>query len=256
MDFRFGSTAGSAKNQRTEVYIDAEGKAAGSLWSAQALMSGESQKIDAERLHVDRADAGGLRGIHGEAHASFSCNGRNFGDGQQSAGDIGSVHDQNQTRVRTNRPLHPVGIQPAAGIAGNDGQTDAPGFEFPQRPHHGIVLHRTDDDVVGGVQEAKQKQIDRFGGVFGKNDPIRRRGVEQRGQRIAGLIGHSCGSQGFAMPGSAGVATAIFQIILHGCDHSRRLGPRCGGIVKVDRQKEHLLVRRIISQAGQKNLLP
>ena len=215
-------------------------------------MAGEGQKIDADSLHVNRADAGGLGDIHREPDTGRAGDGGNFANGQQGPRNIRGVQDQNQSRVRTKGASDRVRVQAAATVARRNRQADAPGFEFPQRPHYRIVLHRTDDDMIAGIQKSEQKQIDCFRGVFRKDQTVRGRRVEQGGQRVTNLIDHAGGRQRFAMAGPAGAATAIFQVVLHGGQDSGRLGPGCGGVIKINRQTEHLLSDALYHRAGRK----
>ena len=63
-------------------------------------MARESQKIDTERLHVDRADAGGLRCIDRETDTGLSGQRTDFGDRLQCAGYVRGMGDDDQTGLR------------------------------------------------------------------------------------------------------------------------------------------------------------
>ena len=95
------------------------------------------------------------------------------------------------------------------------------------------MFHAAGDHMVACVQKTRQDDIQRFGGIFGKNDSGRIGNIEQFRQTLTGVQNDLSGSDSFDMSGTPGIAAFVREKILHGLHHDAWFGPGGCGVVKI-----------------------
>ena len=85
--------------------------------SEQALVAGEAQDVDAERVHVDGEHAGALGGVDDEGRPRFARDGADRGQVLDRSEDVRSVVDDHHPGARTERIADRAGVDVALAVA-------------------------------------------------------------------------------------------------------------------------------------------
>ena len=200
-------------------------------------MSGEGHEVRLQRDHVHGNQAGGLGGIQKEQDAPPAAQGAHFGDGLNRAAHVAGMGHDHESGRRFDKPCESLGVQVAAGVAGNQVIGDESRLaQHEQGPQNGVVFQNRRHDVVAGTANALNGHVKCAGGVGREYGAvgIRRGIVEQPVHPVTGLIHHASGFQGQVEPGASGIDRPMGHEIRHGRGHGGGFGETCGRVVKVD----------------------
>ena len=146
-------TAGDQRCGRLD-HVIAQQHTADTLGAQQALMACETEGINVAGFHIDGESTCLLGAVKDKLEAMLMADSADLFDGQESTADIGCCRHNNCLGVGTDELLNLCGIQGA--VLGTLGNTElyAQLLHLNQRTHNSIVLHRTGDDMIAGLQKA------------------------------------------------------------------------------------------------------
>ena len=156
LEFRIGNTSCTAGHQWDHLMSDlvAYQESADSLWTQQALVSGECQNIDVHLLHINRKGTCCLCSIHNEFEIVFVADIAHFLKRHNGTADVGSVQHHDCLGVWTDHFFDLVHHQLAVTGAWDAVKLHTQLFYLLQRTHHGIVLHRGNQYMISRAQIA------------------------------------------------------------------------------------------------------
>jgi hypothetical protein len=202
----------------------------------------EGEQVDLHAADVDGQGAGRLRRIDAKDDPVLPGDPADFGHGHDRPRDVGGVRQNDRLRVRADRRPDVAGLQFAGAGTGNDRQGDARLFEGAQGAHHGIVLHAGRDDVVAGLQQAEDRDVQGLRRVFRQHDAEGIADAEQAGQDFPGREDLPGRRDGQPMAGTPGVRPNGLHETAHGQQGLRGLRVRRGGIVDVNDVPAHPII--------------
>ena len=111
-----------------------------------------------------------------------------------------------------------------------------------ERPHDRVVLHCGRHDVVSGLHQSKDCEIEGFRPVLGEYHPLRVFAVEEKGKLLPCLENQASRVNGEGMSPSARVSAHGRQEILDAVDRLFRLRKRGGCVIEIEHQGFRTLV--------------
>jgi len=144
----------------------------------------EGQDIDVHLFHVDGDGARGLSRVDQECYALLPASGANLFDGLNGAGDIGAMAHHHQRGVGPDRFGDVAGVHKPGSVERNEGSFDAAiAHQVIDRADYRIMLQVCRDDVVAGLEQTGNRQVQGIRGVVAERTGARAR--LHRRRRIA-----------------------------------------------------------------------
>src|SRR5215472_10349810 len=162
-------------DQRFNRHAAAHEQRASPLWRVK-LVTGDRQKIDAERVHVSCDLACGLRGVGVEQDLVLTGDASAILDRLDGSDLIVRMHDADKDRARRDRFAQIVGINAAGAVNGQIGHTRAEAFEKSTRLDDRGMLNPRGYDVIAPVAKREECALEGdiicFAAAAGENDLI------------------------------------------------------------------------------------
>ena len=158
------------------------------------LVTGKSEEIDAERLHVDAAMAGGLGSVDHHQRARLSGGGGHFRDGIDGAEGVRNPSQRKQFHRAFQEGEEGGLIKRPVFEAGDDLEDGAGPFaEHLPGDDIRVVFEGGDEDFIAGLdaagkREALGDQVDGIGGAGGEDDLDGTGRIQVRGDGAPGIF--------------------------------------------------------------------
>ena len=203
----------------------------------KTFVPGTCEKVAWQFANIDGQVAGSLGGIDQKQRSRVACDFTHRGHGLYRAGDIRSMDQGNELRIRP-QCLFDVGRVNEPSRIGAHARALNSQFaaQLGQRTQDRIVLDRRGDDMVAGFKQPVQRQVQAVGAVERENNAIGALGSQQLGDSFAAAMnvgGRLDGGTVRAAPDSGPVFAVVF---FDGRVNGFRLGKTRRGVVEVNRQ--------------------
>ena len=197
-------------------------------------MTGEGKQIDRRRIQVDGNHARRLGRVNQEERTCLADEGSDRLDRLHRSQDVGGVGHHDKRRFRTKRCPDRLGIDVSLG-GSNPGQRDDPGLlERPQGSTHRVVLQVGGDDVVAGLNQPLERQVQPIGAVVSEDPALGRSPTKELIEPMSRVIEHLFGRQSHAMPRTPRVGQTRSRESIHCLIDRFRFGKAGGGVVEIN----------------------
>ena len=132
----------------------------------QTLVTRRGEQVTAKLVDVEREMPERLRCVDEKEDFLLGGNFADFDERLNSAGDIRSVRERDEPRLRLNRAANFSGVDHTFRITTNKGASDLLRFaQCMQWPQHAVVFTHTADDMIAGAQHTVQREVQGIGAV-------------------------------------------------------------------------------------------
>ncbi len=228
--------AAASRFERTDGKARPDIKAARTLRSQKALVTGEAEHVDLHRLYVDRKNPRRLGCVHDEEQTSLMRHPAHACEIDEIAGEIRRVSADDRLRFRPDQPGNRVQIRHAFlpfPLKTDKGKMHSLILHRIKRTQHGIVLQHGGDHVIAGIQKAPDRGIQALRRVRCEGNPRRVFRMEELRQQTPAAVDRP-GCRKRSAAGAAACISKLAERLRHRPDDGFRLSQRRGRAVKIN----------------------
>ncbi len=201
----------------------------------QALVAGEADDVGPKAVERDGNDAGTLAHVEDQMDAALAAG---LADGRHVLNrpdDVRRVIHHDGPRLRAHFRDDLPRIDVAIGLVVDPvGLHAVLVLQRPDRAQRGVVLEVRGDDVVAGIDEAEDGQVERVGRVVAEHRAVRIGSAEEAREQLPRLVHHRPGLQAQVEAAAARIHAVAPVELVHRPVDDFRLRERRGAVVKVD----------------------